>query len=96
MHRFTEPHFFDAHEIDEFVAVFRLRQDHDRADLRDRLRENRWRQHRPAPRGVIEIALVRRDVFDADDPLVELDLGDAIDEKKRIAVRQNFFNGCVI
>ena len=36
-----------------------------------------------------EIALVERDVLDADDPLVGLELGDAIDEQKRIAVRQD-------
>ncbi len=39
--------------------------------------------------GVRQVALVERHVLDADDPLVDLELGDAIDEQKRIAVRQN-------
>ena len=38
---------------------------------------------------VRQVALVERDVLDADDPLVDLELGDAIDEQKRIAVRQD-------
>ena len=38
---------------------------------------------------VRQISLVERDVLDADDPLVDFELGDAIDEQKRIAVRQN-------
>ena len=36
-----------------------------------------------------EHALVRADVLDADDALVGLELGDAIDQQERIAVRQN-------
>ena len=38
---------------------------------------------------VRQIALVERHVLDADDPLVDLELGDAIDEQKRIPVRQD-------
>ena len=36
-----------------------------------------------------QVALVERHVLDADDPLVDLELGDAIDEQERIAVRQD-------
>ena len=71
------------------LAVLRLRQDHDGADLRDRFGEDRRRQHRQLPVAVREIALVERDVLDADDPLVGFELGDPIDEQERIAVRQN-------
>ena len=35
-----------------------------------------------------QIALVEGDVLDPDDPLVRLQLGDAIDQQKRIAMRQ--------
>ena len=45
---------------------------------------------------VREIALVARHVLDADDPLVELELGHAIDEQERVAVRQNPFDRGVV
>ena len=44
----------------------------------------------------IEIRLVRRDVLQSDDALVHFELGDAIDEKKRVAVRKNLFNRRVV
>ena len=43
-----------------------------------------------------QVALVARHVLDADDALVELELGDAIDEQERIAVRQNPFDRGVV
>ena len=43
-----------------------------------------------------EVALVERDVLDADDALVGLELGDAIDEQERIAVRQDPFDRRVV
>ena len=70
-------------------AVLRLRENHDRADLRDRLGEDRRRQDRQLAVAVREVALVQRDVLDPDDPLVGFELGDAIDEQKRIPVRQD-------
>ena len=73
-------HALDAREEDEALPVLRLRENQDRADLRDRLGQDRRRQHRRAVRGVRQIALVERHVLDADDPLVDLELGDAVDE----------------
>ena len=43
-----------------------------------------------------KISFVQRDVLDADDPLVGLELGDAVNEQKRIAVRQNALDRAVI
>ena len=79
----------DAGEKRRAAAVLRLREDHDRADLRDRFGEDRRRQHRQLAVAVRQVALVQRDVLDPDDPLVGFELGDAIDEQERIAVRQD-------
>ena len=92
----AEADALDAGEEGQPLAVFRLRQNQDRADLGDGLCQNRRRQHEPPVGRLREIALVRRDVLDADDPLVDLELGDAIDEQERIAVRQNLFDGRVV
>jgi hypothetical protein len=43
-----------------------------------------------------QIPLVQRHVLDADDALVDFELGDAIDQEKRIAVRQNPLDGGVV
>ena len=86
----------DAHEEDELLAVLRLRQDQDRADLRDRFREDCGREYRRLIRVVPEVALVERDILDADDPAIRLELGDAVHEQERIAVRQDAFDGGVI
>ena len=51
---------------------------------------------RAAVAGRREIPLVDRDVLDADDALVRLELDDAIDEQERIAVRQNALDRRVI
>ena len=79
----------DAREERQPLTVLGLGQDEDRADLRDRLGENRGRQHGRAAVAGRERALAQRDVLDPDDPLVQLELGDAIDEEERITVRQN-------
>ena len=86
----------DAHEINELLAILGLRENHDRADLRHRLGQDRWRKRRPLPCTVREVALVKRHVFDADDPLVWLELGDPVHEQERIPVRQDAFDGGVI
>ena len=70
---------FDAHEVNELLAILRFREDHDCADLRDRLGQNRRRQHRRLAWPVGEVTLVERDVLDAHDPLIGLELDDAID-----------------
>ena len=69
VHRAAIAHLLDAHEEDQAVAILRLREDEDGADLRDGLGENRRRQRRSLAVGRRrEIALVDRDVLDADDP----------------------------
>ena len=87
MHGPPEADALDAHEKDQALAVFRLRENHDRAHLRDRFGEDRRRQRRRLVVAVREIPLVERDVLDADDPLVDFELRDAIDEQERIPVR---------
>ena len=81
------PHALDAGEERRAAAVLGLREDHDGADLRDRLGQDRRRQHGQLAVAVGQVALVERDVLDPDDPLVGLELGDAIDEQERIPVR---------
>ena len=87
---------FDAHEINELLAILRLRENHDRPDLRNRLGQDGGRKRRPLPRTVREVTLVERHVLDADDPFVWLELGDPVHEQERIPVRQNAFDGGVI
>ena len=70
----------------EALPVFRFGQHENRADLGDRFGENRGRHDRRAAAGVRQVALVERHVLDADDPLVDLELDDAIDPEKRIAM----------
>ena len=82
---------FDPHEVDQFLAILGLRQNHDRPDLRDGLGEDGGRQHWRIVGRPGQIALAQRDVLDPDDPLVRLELGDAIDQEKG-AVGQNPFN----
>src|SRR4029079_12404172 len=86
----------DSHEVDQFFAVLRLCQNHDRANLRHGFGQDRWRKHRRSARLVREIPLVQRDVLDADNPFVGIELGDAIDEQKWIAMRKNPFDRTVI
>jgi hypothetical protein len=86
----------DSHEERNALAVLGLAQNQDGADLRDGLRQDGGREHRVIPRAIPEVPLVERDVLDADDSLVGLELGHAIHEQERIAVRQNPFNGRVV
>ena len=96
MHRAAIADALDAHEEDQLLAILGLRQDQDRADLRDGFRQDRRRQDRGSARPMPEIALVERDVLDPDDALVGLELGDAIDQQKRIPVGQNAFDRRVV
>jgi hypothetical protein len=43
-----------------------------------------------------QVALVQRDVLHADDPLVRLELGDAIHEQERIAMREDALDRGVV
>jgi hypothetical protein len=86
----------DAHEVDEFFAVLGLRQNHDGTDLRHGFRQDCRRQHRQLAWTMGQISFVQRDVLDADDALVGLELGYAIDEQKRIAVRKDPLDSRVV
>jgi hypothetical protein len=86
----------DAHEVDQLLAVLRLREDHDRAHLRHRLGQDRRRQHRRLVPRVGQVALVERNVLDADDALVGFELGDPIHQQERVAVRQDPLDGGVV
>ncbi|MEN3340075.1 MAG: hypothetical protein V7647_3751 [Acidobacteriota bacterium] len=90
------PDPLDPCKVDELFPVLRLREDHDRADLRDGLRQDRRRQHGDLPGTMREVPLVQRDVLDPDDPLVRLEFRDAIDEEKRVAVRQDPLDRAVV
>ncbi len=83
------PDALDAPEERQLLAILRLRENQDRADLRDGFRENRRRKHRRIAVPVREVALVERHVLDADDALVGNELGDAIDQQKRVPVRKD-------
>ncbi len=89
MHRPAIANAFDAAEERQLVAILRLGQDEDGTHLGDRLGQNRRRQNRLFTRAVGQIPFVERDVLDADDALIGNELGDAIDEQERIAMRQN-------
>jgi hypothetical protein len=54
----AEAHLLDADEVDQLIAVLRLGEDHDGANLRDRLSQDRWRQYGTAVGRLIQIALV--------------------------------------
>jgi hypothetical protein len=97
VHRTAVAHALDAAEEDQQAAVLGLGQDEDGPDLRDDFRQDGGREGRPAVfGGRREIALVDRDVLDADDARVGFELGDAIDQQERIAMRKNAFDGRVI
>jgi hypothetical protein len=78
------------------LPVLGLGENEDCADLCDGLGENGRRQNLRAVRFVREVPFVERDVLDADDSLVDLELRDAIDEEKRIAMRENPLDGGVV
>ena len=96
VHRASVPDALDAHEVRNLFAVLRLHQNQNRADLSDRFGQHGGRQDRRLARLVRQIALVQRDVLDADNALVRLELGDAIDEQKRVAVRQDALNRRIV
>jgi len=86
-------HPLDAHEERKLVAVLRLPQNQDCTYLRHAFGQDRRRQRRRFPGMMSEVALVERDVLDADDSLVGFQLSDAIDQQEWKAVRQNAFDG---
>src|SRR5262245_16843153 len=92
----TVSHALDPHEVDQFFAILRLRQNHDGADLRDRFGQDRRREHRRPTRRMREIPFVQRDVLDSDDAFVGVELGDPVDEQKWIAMRKNPFDRTVV
>ena len=96
MHRAPIPHTFDAPEVRQLLAILRLGEDEDGAHLRDGFGQNRGRQHRQLAGAMRQVTLVERHVLDPDDALVGHELGDAVDEQERIAVRQNPFDRRVV
>jgi sigma-B regulation protein RsbU (phosphoserine phosphatase) len=90
------PDAFDAGEEREALAVLWLRENHDCADLSDRLRQDRRGQHGRFAVAARQIAFVQRHVLDADDAFVDFQLDDAIDEQKRVPVRQDSLDRAVI
>ena len=80
----------------KLLAVLGLGENQYGADLRDRFGEDCRRQDRRSPPPVGEVALVQGYVLDTDDALVELELGDAIDQQKGIAVREYAFDRRVV
>jgi len=42
------------------------------------------------------VTLVQADVLDADDPLVDVEFGDAVDEQERVAMRQDPFDRLIV
>lgn len=89
MNRAAVSNAFDAHEVNELLAVLGFRKDHDRADLRDSLGQNRRRQYRRLAGPVSEVALVEGHVLDAHDAFVGLELDDPIDQQEWIPVGEN-------
>src|SRR5262249_26057112 len=92
VHRMAEPDPFDAAKQDQPAAILGLRENQDGADLRDTFRQYRRGHGRGLTGRVREIALVERDVLDADDPAIRLELRDAIDQQERVAMRQDPFD----
>jgi hypothetical protein len=88
-HRLPVAHALDAHEEDQLFAVLRLREDQDRADLRDGLRQDRRRQHGWLTWLTREVPLVQRDILDPDNALVRFERRDPIHEEERIAMRND-------
>ena len=86
----------DAHEEWQALAVLRLGQNQDGANLREGFRLDRRRQHGALTGLVPEVAVVLRDVFDAQDAPVRLELGHAVDEQERIAMGKNAFDRGVV
>ena len=96
MHRAPVPHPFDAPEVGQLLAILRLGEDEDRADLRDGFGQDRGRQHRQLTGPMRQVALIERDVLDTHDALIGHELGDAVDEQEWIAVRQDPFDCRVV
>ena len=84
----SESHSLDPSEERYPPSVLRFGQNQDGPDLGDALCQDRRRERRPLPRLMREIALVHRNVLDANDPFVRFELGDAIDEQKRVPMGQ--------
>src|ERR1041384_5887999 len=91
--RTPKTRFFNAgkqHEL--LVAVLDLTQSQHRADLGQRFDHEHARHHRRAGKVALEIRLVDTDLLDADDSFARHEFYDAIDEEKRITMRQELLN----
>src|SRR5262245_46761342 len=96
VNRTAVTHALNAGEKRQALTVFRLRENQDRPYLGDRFGENRRRQHRYSVRIDRQVAFVQRHILDADDSLIELEFGDAIDQQERITMRENPFDRLIV
>jgi len=88
--------FLDTEKVDQTLPVHGLGEDENCANLRDSLGQNgRW-QNRALTRPVRKIAFVERNILDADDPPVLFELGDLVDEEKRVAMGEDLLNRRVV
>jgi hypothetical protein len=89
-------HPLDTREEGQTLPILRIRQDEDRPHLCNRLRQNSRGHHGRSLQLMGEIPLVERDVLDADNALVDFEFRDAIDQEKRVPVRQNAFDRGIV
>src|SRR5262249_20901785 len=82
----------DAGKERQALPVLRFGEDQDGPDLRDGLGQDRGGKNWNSVDVAGEIALVQRDVLDADNTFVDLELRDAVDKKKRVPVWQDAFD----
>ena len=85
--------FFDAGEQHELlIAILDLTKSQHRANLRERFDDEHARHYRRAGKVALKIRLVNAYLLDADDSFARHEFDNAIDEEKRVAMRQELLN----
>ena len=88
----TKARFLDpSKEHQLLIAVFDFAQRQDCAALRQRFDHQHARHDRRAWKVALEIRFVNADLLDADYALARHKFDDAIDEQKRVTMREKFF-----
>ena len=91
--RASESGIIDAREKRYLVsAILKFAQGEYRSDLSKRLYLQHARHHGHTRKMALKKIFVRCHLFDADDPHTGLELDYAVDQQKRIAMRQNLLN----
>src|SRR6185369_7018294 len=91
--RATKTCFFDPGKQNQLlIAIFDLAQGQHRADLGQRFDNKHAGHHGRAGKVTLEEWLVDTDLFDSNDSFAGYKLDDAVDEEKRIAMRQELLN----